>query len=305
MSLITATEGYNTGNILLGVMGDPIIQSKSPIMHEAALQALGIPGAYVPLHILPENLEDAVQAIRTLGFRGVNVTIPHKVAVMAYVDLLDESAVAVGAVNTIVNNNGILTGYNTDGIGYVRSLKAEAISDLSGTKIMVIGAGGAARGIVAALLQEKPSSILIANRSVDKAQDLAAECQSKGNVIGISMNEVAEMLDGVDVLINTTSVGMYPHMDETPIDPELLRARMVVSDLIYNPLRTRLLLEGLERGCTIHGGLGMFVYQGLMHWSIGQGSLLQRKSCDRPYSIVWVEKSKKWIHQFRVIIYVN
>ncbi|WP_256721623.1 shikimate dehydrogenase [Paenibacillus odorifer] len=270
MSLITATEGYNTGNILLGVMGDPIIQSKSPIMHEAALQALGIPGAYVPLHILPENLEDAVQAIRTLGFRGVNVTIPHKVAVMAYVDLLDESAVAVGAVNTIVNNNGILTGYNTDGIGYVRSLKAEAISDLSGTKIMVIGAGGAARGIVAALLQEKPSSILIANRSVDKAQDLAAECQSKGNVVGISMNEVAEMLYGVDVLINTTSVGMYPHMDETPIDPELLRAGMVVSDLIYNPLRTRLLLEGLERGCTIHGGLGMFVYQGayaLEYWT--------------------------------------
>ncbi|MEK3752116.1 shikimate dehydrogenase [Paenibacillus sp. FSL E2-8871] len=270
MSLITATEGYNTGNILLGVMGDPIIQSKSPIMHEAALQALGIPGAYVPLHILPENLEDAVQAIRTLGFRGVNVTIPHKVAVMAYVDLLDESAVAVGAVNTIVNNNGVLTGYNTDGIGYVRSLKAEAISDLSGTKIMVIGAGGAARGIVAALLQEKPSSILIANRSVDKAQDLAAECQSKGNVVGISMNEVAEMLDGVDVLINTTSVGMYPHMDETPIDPELLRAGMVVSDLIYNPLRTRLLLEGLERGCKIHGGLGMFVYQGayaLEYWT--------------------------------------
>lgn len=254
MSLITATEDYNTGNILLGVMGDPIIQSKSPIMHEAALKALGIPGAYVPLHILPENLENAVQAIRTLGFRGVNVTIPHKVAVMAHMDLLDESAVAVGAVNTIVNNNGILTGYNTDGIGYVRSLKAEAISDLSDTKIMVIGAGGAARGIVAALLQEKPSSILIANRSADKARDLAADCQGKGNVIGISMDEVAEMLDGVDVLINTTSVGMYPHMDETPIDPGLLRAGMVVSDLIYNPLHTRLLLEGLERGCTIHGG---------------------------------------------------
>ncbi|MEK4154904.1 shikimate dehydrogenase [Paenibacillus sp. FSL H3-0329] len=266
----TAVEGYNSGNILLGVMGDPIIQSKSPIMHEAALQALGIPGAYVPLHILPEKLGDAVQAIRTLGFRGVNVTIPHKVAVMEYLDVLDESAVAVGAVNTIVNDNGVLTGYNTDGIGYVRSLKAEAISDLSGAKIMVIGAGGAARGIVAALLQEKPSSIIIANRSAEKAEDLATQCRSKGNVIGISMNEVAEMLSSVDVLINTTSVGMYPHMDETPIDPELLREGMVVSDLIYNPLRTRLLLEGLERGCTIHGGLGMFVYQGayaLEYWT--------------------------------------
>lgn len=270
MSLTTATEGYNGGNILLGVMGDPIIQSKSPIMHEAALRALEIPGAYVPLHVIPEKLGDAVQAIRTLGFRGVNVTIPHKVAVMDYVDHLDESAVAVGAVNTIVNDNGILTGYNTDGIGYVRSLKAEAVSDLSDMKIMVIGAGGAARGIVAALLQEQPSSIIIANRSADRAQDLAAACRNKGNVTGISMDEVAGQLNGVDVLINTTSVGMYPHMDDTPIDPGLLREGMVVSDLIYNPLRTKLLLEGLERGCTIHGGLGMFVYQGayaLEYWT--------------------------------------
>lgn len=268
---MTATAGeYKGAEILLGVMGDPIVQSKSPIMHGAALQAMGISGSYVPLHVTPEKLGEAIQAIRVLGFRGVNVTIPHKVAVMAHLDLLDESAIAACAVNTIVNDNGVLTGYNTDGIGYVRSLKAETISELSGMKIMVIGAGGAARGIVTALLQEKPAQIIIANRSVDKAQRLAAECISKGNVTGISMNEVAGMLDGVDVLINTTSVGMYPHMDETPIDPRLLHEGMVVSDLIYNPLRTRLLLEGLERGCKIHGGLGMFIYQGayaLEYWT--------------------------------------
>lgn len=270
MSLTATTEGYKNGNILLGVMGDPIIQSKSPIMHEAALEALGIPGAYVPLHILSEKLGDAVKAIRALDFRGVNVTIPHKVAVMEHLDRLDESAIAVGAVNTIVNDNGILTGYNTDGIGYVRSLKAEAISDLSGAKIMVIGAGGAARGIIAALLEEKPASIIIANRSVDKARELAAICEGKGNVVGISMSEVEELISSVDVLINTTSVGMYPYMDETPIDPGLLREGMVVSDLIYNPLRTKLLVHGLERGCIIHGGLGMFVYQGayaLEYWT--------------------------------------
>lgn len=270
MSLTTAIEDYKSGNILLGVMGDPIIQSKSPIMHEAALKALGIPGAYVPLHIIPEKLGDAVQAIRTLGFRGVNVTIPHKVTVMEHLDVIDESALAVGAVNTIVNDNGVLTGYNTDGIGYVRSLKTEAISDLSDAKIMVIGAGGAARGIVAALLKENPASITIANRSMDKAQLLAAACQGKGNVTGISMNDIGDMIHDVNVLINTTSVGMYPHMDATPIDPGLLREGMVVSDLIYNPLRTKLLLDGLERGCTIHGGLGMFVYQGayaLEYWT--------------------------------------
>ena len=268
--MTTAAGDYKSGEILLGVMGDPIVQSKSPLMHGAALQAMGIAGAYVPLHVTPEKLGEAIQAIRALGFRGVNVTIPHKVAVMAHLDLLDESAIAANAVNTIVNDNGVLTGYNTDGIGYVRSLKAEAISELSGKRIMVIGAGGAARGIVTALLLEDPATIIIANRSVDKAQVLAAECTSKGNVTGISIDEVAGMLEGIDVLINTTSVGMYPHMNKTPIDPGLLHKGMVVSDLIYNPLRTRLLLEGLERGCKIHGGLGMFVYQGayaLEYWT--------------------------------------
>ncbi|MFF2017380.1 shikimate dehydrogenase [Paenibacillus sp. NPDC058177] len=261
---------YKNGDILLGVMGDPIGHSKSPLMHGAALKAMGIPGAYVPLHVKPEDLGEAVHAIRTLGFRGVNVTIPHKVAVMEYLDRLDESALAIGAVNTIVNDDGVLTGYNTDGIGYVRSLKAEAISDLSGARIMVIGAGGAARGIVAALLQEAPASIVIANRTADKAQDLAAEWSGSGSLTGISLDDMGKHLKDIDVLINTTSVGMYPHIDGLPVNPALLHPGMVVSDLIYNPLHTRLLTESLERGCIIHGGLGMFVYQGayaLEYWT--------------------------------------
>ncbi|WP_052087974.1 shikimate dehydrogenase [Paenibacillus wynnii] len=251
-------------------MGDPIAQSKSPIMHTAALRAMGISGAYVPLHITPDKLGEAVEAIRTLGFRGVNVTIPHKVAVMAYLDILDKSAKDIGAVNTIVNTNGILTGYNTDGIGYVRSLKAEAIPDLTGTRILVIGAGGAARGIIAALLQESPASIIVSNRTADKALELAEEWSNKGNITGITLDLIPELLQDIDVIVNTTSVGMYPHMDESPVDTSLFREGMVVSDLIYNPLRTRLLQESLERGCRIHGGLGMFVYQGayaLEYWT--------------------------------------
>ncbi|MFC3748281.1 shikimate dehydrogenase [Paenibacillus sp. GCM10012306] len=266
----SATAKYKNGDILLGVMGDPIGHSKSPLMHSAALNAMGISGAYVPLHVKPENLGEAVHAIRTLGFRGVNITIPHKVAVMEYLDRLDESALAIGAVNTIVNDDGVLTGYNTDGIGYVRSLKAEAIPDLSGTRIMVIGAGGAARGIVAALLQESPASIIIANRTADKAQELAAEWRQSGSLAGISLDEMTEHLKDIDVLINTTSVGMYPHIDGLPVNPALLPPGIVVSDLIYNPLHTRLLTESLERGCIIHGGLGMFVYQGayaLEYWT--------------------------------------
>ncbi|WP_238655296.1 shikimate dehydrogenase [Paenibacillus piscarius] len=248
--------------LLLGVMGDPIAQSKSPLMHGAALRALGLPGAYVPLHIMPDELGEAVQAIRTLGFRGVNVTIPHKVAVMQYLDRLDASAVDVGAVNTIVNDNGVLTGFNTDGIGYVRSLKTEAVPELSGSRILVIGAGGAARGIVSALLKEQPASVLIANRNEERAHHLAESFGSRGSVAGAGMEAVPGMIGGMDIVINTTSVGMYPSMEEMPIDPAGLHEGMVVSDLIYNPLHTRLLTEALKRGCTVHGGLGMFVYQG-------------------------------------------
>lgn len=265
--------GRNTqshGELLLGVMGDPIAQSKSPLMHGAALQALGLSGAYVPLHITPDKLGDAVQAIRTLGFRGVNVTIPHKVAVMEYLDRLDSSAVDVGAVNTIVNDKGILTGFNTDGIGYVRSLKAEAAPDLTGTRILVIGAGGAARGIVSALLKEQPALVLIANRNEERACQLADSFSSRGSIAGAGMDAVPGVLGSMDIVINTTSVGMYPHMEDMPIDPAGLHDGMIVSDLIYNPLHTRLLTESLKRGCTVHGGLGMFVYQGayaLEYWT--------------------------------------
>ncbi|WP_339254743.1 shikimate dehydrogenase [Paenibacillus sp. FSL P2-0136] len=258
------------GELLLGVMGDPIAQSKSPLMHGAALQALGLSGAYVPLHITPDKLGDAVQAIRTLGFRGVNVTIPHKVAVMEYLDRLDSSAVDVGAVNTIVNDNGILTGFNTDGIGYVRSLKTEAAPDLTGTRILVIGAGGAARGIVSALLKEQPAMVLIANRNEERAHHLADSFSSRGSLAGAGMDAVPGVLASMDIVINTTSVGMYPHMEDMPIDPAGLHEGMIVSDLIYNPLHTRLLTESLKRGCTVHGGLGMFVYQGayaLEYWT--------------------------------------
>ncbi|WP_339313214.1 shikimate dehydrogenase [Paenibacillus sp. FSL M7-0896] len=258
------------GELLLGVMGDPIAQSKSPLMHGAALQALGLSGAYVPLHITPDKLGDAVQAIRTLGFRGVNVTIPHKVAVMEYLDRLDSSAVDVGAVNTIVNDNGILTGFNTDGIGYVRSLKTEAAPDLTGARILVIGAGGAARGIVSALLKEQPAMVLIVNRNEERARQLADSFSSRGSLTGAGMDAVPGVLGSMDIVINTTSVGMYPHMEDMPIDPAGLHEGMIVSDLIYNPLHTRLLTESLKRGCTVHGGLGMFVYQGayaLEYWT--------------------------------------
>lgn len=264
-------------DLLLGVMGDPIGHSKSPAMHQAALTAMGLSGAYVPLHIRPEGLSDAIQAIKVLGFRGVNVTIPHKVEVMKYLDVIDEGAQRIGAVNTIVNDNGTLTGYNTDGIGYVRSLKEEACSELKGKHIVVLGAGGAARGIIHALTGEDPGSISIVNRTSAKAVALAAEWSSLGDLRGYGEDEADKALLEADIIINTTSVGMFPHISELPVSPKFIPEGIVVSDLIYNPLKTELLRQAELRQCTVHGGLGMFVNQGAYafeYWT-GQAAPVQ------------------------------
>ncbi|MEF2964848.1 shikimate dehydrogenase [Paenibacillus sp. M1] len=262
MSIIEKEREGDALPLLLGVMGDPIIQSKSPAMHRAALDASGIAGIYVPLHVRAGSLREAVEGVRALGFRGVNVTVPHKVEVMSYLDEIDEGARAIGAVNTIVNDDGVLKGYNTDGIGYIRSLKREAVPDLGGKRVLVLGSGGAARGIVHALLRENPARVTVANRTAEKARELAREWSQLGSLYGCGMEEAAGVLPEVDIVINTTSVGMYPVPGRTPLDPGLLPSGIVVSDLIYNPLRTELLLQAERKGCTIHNGLGMFVYQG-------------------------------------------
>ncbi|PAD80415.1 shikimate dehydrogenase [Paenibacillus campinasensis] len=248
--------------LLLGVMGDPIAHSKSPVMHQAALAELGLQGAYVPLHIRPKGLADAISAVRSLHFRGVNVTIPHKVEVMKYLDEVDEGAAQIGAVNTIVNDNGRLKGYNTDGIGYVRSLKDEACPDLSGKRIAVLGAGGAARAIVYALIAEQPAVISILNRTEAKARELSEEWSKLADIRGFGEEASREVLAAADVVINTTSVGMHPNIGDVPVNPDFIREGAVVSDLIYNPLKTSLLRESERRQCTVHGGLGMFVNQG-------------------------------------------
>jgi shikimate dehydrogenase len=257
--------------VLLGVMGDPIAHSKSPAMHNAALQATGVHGMYMPLHVHPDQLEAAIRGIVALGYRGVNVTIPHKEQVMQYLDVIDDSARLIGAVNTIVNENGNLTGYNTDGIGYVRSLKEEAVPQLAGKRIAVLGAGGAARGVIYALALEKPEQISILNRTADRALALAADLRGHGlgDISGNGMQDAQTVLATADIVINTTAAGMHPHVDDVPVDPAWIREGAAVSDLIYNPLETRLLCESRLRGCTVHGGLGMFVYQGAVafeHW---------------------------------------
>jgi shikimate dehydrogenase len=247
---------------LYGVFGDPVRHSRSPIMMNRAFAEAGVNGAYAAFHVKPEGLRDAVAGIRALGFRGVNVTIPHKVEVMQYLDAIDEGARIIGAVNTIVNDDGKLTGYNTDGIGYVRSLKEETGMNLQGKRVLVIGAGGAARGVAYALAKDGASQIFIANRTQQRAVELATAIREFTNAEGRGLEGIASVLDQVDLIVNTTSAGMHPKLDEVPIETQLIGSHQVVSDLIYNPRITRFLQEAGARGASIHGGLGMFIYQG-------------------------------------------
>jgi shikimate dehydrogenase len=259
--------------VLYGVIGDPIRHSKSPIMLNRAFGERGINGAYAAFHVEPGKLGEAIGGIRALGFRGLNVTIPHKIEVMKYLDEIHPGARAAGAVNTIVNENGRLIGYNTDGIGYVRSLKEEAEPNLSGRTILVLGAGGASRGILWALAQEKPAKLLLANRTDEKAVELAKAFAPEIDVTAIAWTDVEAACRDADVVINTTSVGMSPNVEATPIDPAWLKHGAIASDLIYNPLQTKFIREAEARGCRAHGGLGMFIYQGAYAFEYWTGQL--------------------------------
>jgi shikimate dehydrogenase len=231
-------------------------------MMNRAFQETGINGVYAAFHVTSDRVDDFAAGVRAMGIRGVNVTIPHKLDIMSVLDDIDASAQVIGAVNTIVNENGRLIGYNTDGIGYVRSLKEEAEPELAGKRIVVIGAGGAARGIVYALSKEQPARITIANRSLERAKELTDAFQDKCDIEAVPNDHLKAACQQADIVINTTSLGMFPNTDDTPVDSAWLKPDAVASDLIYNPLKTKFLQEAEKRGCRSHGGLGMFIYQG-------------------------------------------
>ncbi len=262
----------NNQTVMTGLFGNPVAQSMSPAMQNAAFQKLGLNFAYAAFPIANENLQDAVKGIKALGFRGVNVTIPHKVEIMAYLDEIDEEAKEIGAVNTIVNDGGKLIGYNTDGAGYVRSLLQETGIRLDGKRALLVGAGGAARAVSISLARHGVKEITIANRSVDKAKKLAENAERYTEVKAIDLGSLSSSsLADTDLLINTTSVGMYPQVDDLPIPSEFLHSGLLVSDLIYNPMQTRLLKEAALAGASTHEGLGMFIHQGALAFKLWTG----------------------------------
>ncbi|NEU31614.1 shikimate dehydrogenase [bacterium LRH843] len=254
-----------------GVLGHPIAQSKSPLIHNDAFRSLGIDAAYHAFDVRPEHIGEAIKGIRALQIAGCNVTVPHKIAVMEWLDDIDDEARQIGAVNTIVNDGGRLVGYNTDGRGYVESLVEEAGETLQNKHILVIGAGGAARGIVTALVRHGVAHVTITNRTLEKAYPLIDIAKSLNtDAAAIEKAEAESRIGEFDVLINTTSIGMSPDVDASPLSLNGLLTHQIVSDLIYNPIETKFLREARERRAKTVDGVGMFVNQAALsfeHWT--------------------------------------
>ncbi|MBA7469472.1 Shikimate dehydrogenase (NADP(+)) [subsurface metagenome] len=251
---------------ICGIIGDPIEHSMSPVMHNAAFKNEGVDYVYLPFRVKKEELGKAIEGMRALNIRGLNITIPHKVAVIQFLDELDPLADKIGAVNTIVNNDGVLTGYNTDATGFLQALLERGIEP-RGKSVVILGAGGASRAI-SFILAERGSSLVILNRTWDKAKvcaDRISEIfQSEATALKLNRENLAAALSQADILVNATSVGMSPNINETPVTSNLLKPSLVVFDIVYNPIKTRLQREAEAAGATVISGLDMLVWQGAL-----------------------------------------
>ncbi len=248
---------------LAGVIGWPVAQSRSPLLHNHWISTLGLEAAYVPLAVSPENLEGALRGLAKLGFQGANVTVPHKEAALKICDTLDAAAKRIGAVNTIIcKPDGTLEGRNTDAIGFAESLKDRAGSDACAhVTAVVLGAGGASRAIVAALIDMKASCVRIANRTFAKAEALAAALSNdRTKLEAVAWEARHDALDGATILVNTTTLGMTGK-GALDIDLSPLSQGAIVADIVYVPLETPLLAAARELGHTTVNGLRMLIEQ--------------------------------------------
>ena len=247
---------------LLYLLGYPVAHSLSPAMQNAALSALGLAYEYRLMPVPPGELGRRICELRDLSVAGFNVTIPHKVAVIPLLDELDETASAVGAVNTVVNNGGRLTGYNTDSTASTRALR-EAYGDLNGCRVVVLGAGGAARAVASGLAPHAERISVLA-RDEAKAGSLAGEVSKQigAEVRSGGLGGAGSAISSADILVNATPVGMSPKEGMSPVEARALHSRLLVFDLVYNPERTRLLADAEAAGARTLGGLRMLVYQG-------------------------------------------
>ncbi len=244
-----------------GLIGFPVEHSLSPIMHNRAFEELRLNYCYVTFPVEPSRLKDAINGVRALNISGVNVTVPHKEAVIQFLDSIDSEAEEIGAVNTIVNRNGHLRGYNTDGRGFMASLNENSI-DVSNKRIFLVGAGGASKAVAYYLVKEA-KVLYVYDIDRGKAQTLAGSL--KGNVRVV---EGLELVKDSEVIINATPLGLKEG-DPSPVNPEFLARGQIVYDLIYK--RTEFLKEAESRGCITMDGLGMLLWQGVFAFELWTG----------------------------------
>ncbi|WP_042354985.1 shikimate dehydrogenase [Bacillus rubiinfantis] len=248
---------------LFAVIGDPIGHSMSPIMHNDLFAFYDIDGCYLPFQVKSENLGEAVKGLKAIGAGGFNVTVPHKSNIIPFLDEVDELAASIGAVNTVVNENGKLKGYNTDGPGFLMGLQM-LMPTTKNKRILIIGAGGAARAIYFTLAKEKPAIIDIANRTAAKAQHLIEDCPYPVSSTAYALVEAGKITAEYDLIVHTTLIGMTPNIEEMALDVNNVRSKSLICDIIYNPLETKFLRAAKEKGALIQNGIDMFVYQGAL-----------------------------------------
>lgn len=257
---------------LVSVFGQPVAENPTQYMIEAAFKHHDLDWRYLTIEVAPADLEDAVKGLRAMGFRGGNLTIPHKVEVIQYLDGTTEAAGLIGAVNCILNEGGKLTGENTDGKGFVQSLKE--VTDPAGKKVVMFGAGGAARAIAIETALAGASEFIIVNRSAERGETLVNLINDKtdANADFVLWEAAYAVPEGTDVVINATSIGLFPDVDaQLDLDFSSLKPEMVVADVIPNPPRTHLVRTAEENGCTVLDGLGMLVNQGVIGFKLWTG----------------------------------
>ena len=260
----------------LGIIGFPIRHSISPIFQQAALDYCEIEATYRAWEVTPDEAGAFVQGLRKPDKLGINVTVPHKEAVIPYLDEVDDWATEAGAVNTIVNRSGRLTGHNTDGYGFLRALQEEGAFNPRGRRVLILGAGGAARGVVLALIRANVDQLTIANRTVSRAQRLAELARASGvtsEAIPLSGSDLTEAAAQAELIVNCTTIGMAHGPDEkgTPLSWRQIRPTALVYDLVYNPVETPLLRAAGRAGARALGGISMLVYQGAASFEMWTG----------------------------------
>ncbi len=260
---------------LIGVIGNPIEHTMSPQLQNTIFSAIGENCIYVPFHIEKDDLEDAVKGFKALNAVGFNITVPFKKDIMKYLDEISDKAVIIDAVNTVKISNGRLTGYNTDAEGFSRAFKSESNLDFKDKKVILIGAGGAACSVAVQLVMEGAKSVGIINRTVSKAESIASKINKnfgfKIECYKPDDSRASEAFKQADIIVNATSVGMYPETENMPISTVYSFSEgQIVFDLVYKPQKTMFLKKAGDAGCKIINGTGMLFHQAVLQMKSGR-----------------------------------